>query len=84
MCGCNCRSSTGIPMSGITAIPSTLGKGVFQIWFCGVHVAEAQGRMMLDEEESCIRSGVCGYTNTLKCLRYLFIVYSVAYNFDKY
>lgn len=29
MCGCNCRSLTGIPMSGITVIPSTLGKGIF-------------------------------------------------------
>lgn len=36
MCGCNCTS--------LTVIPSTFGKGVFHIWFCGVHVAEAQGR----------------------------------------
>lgn len=83
MCGSNCRSLTGIPTSGKTAIPSTLGKGVLHIWFCEVHVAEAQGRVMLDEEKICIRSGVCGYTNTLKCLRHLFMVYSVTYNFVK-
>lgn len=84
MCSCNCRLLTGIPMSGIATIPSTLGKGVFHIWFCGVHVAEAQGRMTSDEEKSCIRSGVCGYTNILKCLRHLFMVYSVPYNFVKH
>jgi len=44
-------------------------------------VAEAESRMMLDDEKSCISSGACGYTNTSKCSRHLSTVYSVAYNF---
>lgn len=38
-------------MSGITVIPSILGKSVFHIGFCGVHVSEGEGRMQLDEKK---------------------------------